>query len=131
MAAIKSSVSGLTPEWRTGRAHERNRERLTGPRRMTSDEIELQFDRLRRIDRNIRQPPEARRDAVDRRAACELRLDELTSADDASPRRGRDLDRRPRGDRLERLQREAVAVELDRHRVDQFGRGWFANGGPF
>ena len=112
-------------------AHQRNRERLTRPRRMAAHQVELQLDRIGRIDRDVGQPPEAGGHAVDRLAARELRIDEVAGANDAGPRSGSDLDRRAHRGRLERFQRQAVAVELDRHRFAQFGCGIGAKGGPF
>ncbi len=114
-----------------GSAHDRNRERLAGSRRVAAHQVELQLDGLRGIDRNVGQPPKAGRDAVNRLAAREPRVDELTRAHDAGAGRRGNLDRSALRDRLEGLEREVVAVELDGHKLAQSGCGVGANGGPF
>ncbi len=98
---------------------------------MAANQVDLQLDRVGGVDRDVGQPPEAGRHAVDRLAARELRFDEVARASHARPRRGSDLHRRAQRDRLERFQREAMAVEFDRHKFAQFGCGIGAKGGPF
>ena len=112
-------------------ADERNRERLAGAGGVAADEVQLQRNGVGRSDRHVREPPEAGRDAVDGLAAREPAFDELARPRYPLARGGGDRYRRSAGYRVNLLEGEVPAVDLDSgQNCDQSGTTGFANGGP-
>ena len=115
-----------------GRTDDRNPQRLARSSCVAAHEVELQRDGIGRVDRNAREPPKAGRHAVDRLAACEAPFDEIAGPRNALARGSRDANRCACGYRVNRLERQMVAVELDGvQSFDQSGRTGLPKGGPF